>query len=127
MTFVEAIQSGFRNYVKFEGRASRSEFWWWILFYVIVSVVVAVIGNMLGTNAGLGLRGLVGLIFFLPTLGLEVRRLHDTGRSGWWVLIAFVPIVGIILLIVWWASRGTEGPNKYGIGATATQIASKFE
>ena len=127
MTFVEAIQSGFKYYVKFDGRASRSEFWWFVLFYVIVSVVVAVVGNMMGDSVGMGLRGLVGLAFLLPMLGLEIRRLHDTGRSGWWVLIAFVPLVGIILLIVWWAGAGTPGPNKYGMGAGVTQMASKFE
>lgn len=127
MTFVEAIQSGFKNYVKFDGRASRSEFWWFFLFYVIVAVVAGIVGSFAGQNAGLGLRALVGLVFFLPMLGLEIRRLHDTGRSGWWIFISLIPIVGIILLIVWLASKGTDGPNKYGLGAGVTHLASKFE
>ncbi len=130
MTFVQAIQSGFKNYVKFQGRATRSEFWWWMLFYMIIVAVLdsMAMGELQRGTPGLftGVLGLVGLVFLLPTLGLMVRRLHDTGRSGWWVLIDFVPLVGIILLIVWWASKGTLGPNKYGVGDTVTQAANTF-
>ncbi len=130
MTFVQAIQSGFKNYVKFQGRATRSEFWWWMLFYMIIIVVLETLamGELQRGTTGLftGLLSLVSLIFFLPTLGLEVRRLHDTDRSGWWVLISFVPIIGIILLIVWWCGKGTLGPNKYGVGDTVAQVANTF-
>lgn len=118
MNFVQAIQSGFKNYVNFNSRASRSELWWWILAYVIVMAVPTALANgeMMSGHMGVfsGLRSLLGLALFLPTLGLEIRRLHDTGRSGWWWLIAFTGI-GIIFLIIWWCQPGKAEPNKYGV------------
>ena len=118
MGFVQAIQSGFKNYVNFNSRASRSEFWWWMLFYFLIMIIPSTLANgeMMSGHMGVfsGLRSLLALALFLPTLGLEVRRLHDTGKSGWWVLIALT-IVGIILLIVWWCQPGKAEPNKYGV------------
>jgi len=78
MTFVAAIQSGFRNYAKFKGRASRSEYWWWTLFSLIVQAATSGFGDTIG--------GLVSLGILLPSLAVQVRRLHDTNRSGWWIL-----------------------------------------
>ena len=130
MSFGQAISSGFRNYAKFDGRASRSEFWWFVLFAWLVSIVANVVDSILGfrvisgtTEGGssfalaynpgwLGL--IVALVFLLPLLGLGVRRLHDTDRSGWWVLLWIVCCIGQIILIVWWAAAGTPGPNKHG-------------
>lgn len=111
MNFGQAIQSGFRNYVGFTGRARRSEFWWWVLFQVLVSFVAA---SLWGISRSSALYGLTTLILFLPALALEVRRLHDVGRSGWWLLISFVPLVGIILLLVWFCKDGTVGTNRFG-------------
>lgn len=131
MTFVDAIKSGFKNYVKFDGRATRSEYWWFVLFQILVLIVPDIMMNaeIRGGGAGIGtLLYVVGaLVFFLPGLGLSFRRLHDTDRSAWWLLIGFIPLVGWILLIVWTASKGTPGPNRYGAGATMTHIASTFE
>jgi len=119
MTFVQAIQSGFKNYVNFQGRAIRSEFWWFILFYLIIICVPEYLAyhELSSGHPGAfsGVVDLIALAFLLPNLGLAVRRLHDTGRSGWWVLIGLIPIVGWILVIIWYCTPGTVGPNKYGV------------
>lgn len=118
MTFPEAVKSAFKNYVKFTGRASRSEFWWFFLFEIIVLIIPAIL--MSGENArgefGLfsALYGLVGLALFLPALGLVFRRLHDTDRSAWWILIGLLPFIGGLVLLVFYCLPGTPGPNKYG-------------
>jgi|HubBroStandDraft_1064217.scaffolds.fasta_scaffold00146_18 uncharacterized membrane protein YhaH (DUF805 family) len=114
MNLTTAIQSGFANYMNFSTRASRPEFWYWLLFYVLAYVVVGIIYAVAGTTIG-GLATLaVALGLILPTLGLEVRRLHDLDRSGWWLFIGLVPIVGPILLIVWFCTAGAAGPNRFG-------------
>ena len=111
MNFGEAIKSGFNKYVDFSGRSSRSETWWWVLFSLIANVVAVVLDGTVGS-------GLVGAIvtlgLFLPSLAVQVRRLHDLDRSGWWILISFVPIVGLILLVFWFCKKGTEGENRFG-------------
>jgi uncharacterized membrane protein YhaH (DUF805 family) len=131
MTFTDAVRSGFSNYVTFSGRARRSEFWFWFLFAIIAGVVAAVLDSMLfpammdvQTEMGDGvasfsaqggpISALVSLGLFLPGLAVAVRRLHDVDRSGWWFLLAFIPLIGIIVLIVWWATEGTRGPNRFG-------------
>ena len=78
MSFVSAIQSGFRNYVNFKGRATRSEHWWWALFTLIVQIVTSGMGDAIG--------GVVSLGILVPSIAVQVRRLHDTNRSGWWML-----------------------------------------
>jgi uncharacterized membrane protein YhaH (DUF805 family) len=118
MSFVEAVRSVYGNYAKFDGRALRSEFWWFVLFYVLVSVVVIVvasIGGIRSTTYTIGLVGLAifGLLTLIPYLAVSVRRLHDTNRSGWWLLLSFVPFGSLVLLIMF-ALDGTPGPNKYG-------------
>ena len=129
MTFGQAIQSGFKNYVNFQGRATRSEFWWFQLFYFLVIIGLEIVGGILGRNgAGLaaGLIGIVALGFILPLLGLTIRRLHDTDRSGWWIFIGLVPLIGGILLLVWYCTAGTPGPNKFGIGNLMANVANTF-
>jgi uncharacterized membrane protein YhaH (DUF805 family) len=113
MTFTEAIKSGFSNYVNFNGRAARSEFWYWSLFTTLVTVVVDIIDYVVGSGAGL-LGELWGLATLLPGLAVGARRLHDTDRSGFWLFIGLLPLVGWIVLIVWWCFRGTSGSNQYG-------------
>ncbi len=126
MGFVEAITSGFRRYVDFQGRSSRSAYWWWFLFSFIVSFVVGFVlsiiqGVIMGAAGGPTtastmvslLSNLVSLALFLPSLAVAVRRLHDTNRSGWWYLIAFT-IVGIIPLLIWFCTRGIIGENRFG-------------
>ncbi len=122
-----------KHYIDFQGRARRAEFWWFILVYIVIDIVLTIIDNMLGTPI---LSGLFGLAMLLPSIGVAVRRLHDTNRTGWWVLLPVVPfILGalclfvvpalalvfylaglacMILLIVWYATAGTSGSNQYG-------------
>lgn len=124
MTFGEAIQSGFSNYANFSGRGPRSAYWWWWLFTVLVSIGAQFLDRGLGiapmameTNYGLRaglITGIASLALLLPSLAVAVRRLHDTDRSGWWLLIAIVPIIGWLVLIFFFASPGTLGPNRYG-------------
>ena len=129
MTFVQAIQSGFKNYVNFQGRARRSEFWWWVLFYALLMVIpqnLAMGEAMRGTmGVGTALADLLALGLFLPNLGVTVRRLHDTNRSGWWVLLG-ITIIGLIPLIIWYCQKSDLGPNKYGVGDTVAQVANTF-
>src|SRR5688572_9211012 len=94
MTFVESIRTCLTKYVDFNGVASRSEFWWFILFVFVVSIVLNWVSPMLG--------GLFGLAMLLPELAAGARRLHDTGKSGWLQLLLLIPIIGIIVLIVFW-------------------------
>jgi uncharacterized membrane protein YhaH (DUF805 family) len=111
MNFVEAIQSGFSNYVNFSGRAVRSEYWYWVLFAIIGAIVTEIIDHILGIVA---IYPLFALAVFLPGIAVGVRRLHDLDRSGWWLLLSLIPLVGAIILIVWFCGRGTAGPNQFG-------------
>ncbi|RKU01881.1 DUF805 domain-containing protein [Burkholderia sp. Nafp2/4-1b] len=119
MNFTEAVRSVFNQYAKFDGRARRAEYWYFALLTGIVSIacqVLAAIGRDTGAISLLVLivAMVASLALVLPSLAVTVRRLHDTGRSGWFLLIAFIPIVGGILLLVWMCSRGTDGPNRFG-------------
>lgn len=126
MTFGTSVKTCFSKYVTFSGRAVRSEFWWFILFVMVGNMVLAFVDSFLfgtvvaveggfeaSTNTPI-LSGIFGLATFLPALSVAVRRLHDVNKSGWWYWIALIPVIGIILLIVWWATDGTRGQNTYG-------------
>jgi uncharacterized membrane protein YhaH (DUF805 family) len=116
MGFGEAIQSCLRQYVGFTGRARRSEYWWFALFGLIVSIVADLIDAMLGTmsDSNVGVFGaIVGLALLLPSIAVAIRRLHDTSRTGWWILIGLIPIVGWIILIVFYV-QDSHPDNKYG-------------
>lgn len=111
MGFVDAIKAGFSNYVNFSDRACRSEYWYWVLFIVIAEIVA----NIIDALIGLGIVSTIfGLGTILPSLAVAVRRLHDLDRSGWWILLSLIPLVGAIILIIWYCSKGTEGPNRFG-------------
>jgi len=117
MNFKEAITSGFQNYVGFEGRAARSEYWYWVLFIVLLSIVAFLIDmtvfgfNTTGVNP---ISSIVSLATLLPNVAVSVRRLHDIDRSGWWVLLVLIPLIGGIVLLVWACMRGTVGMNRFG-------------
>jgi uncharacterized membrane protein YhaH (DUF805 family) len=114
MGIQEAVSTCFAKYVGFEGRAARPEYWWWVLFVVVAGVILQGLGSfVLGSSAGL-LGGLFCLATFLPGLAVSVRRLHDTDRSGWWLLIAFIPLVGSLVLLYFMVQPGTNGPNQFG-------------
>ena len=105
------------NYTNFTGRARRAEFWWYFLANLIISIGLSIIDAALGWGGGYGgiLSGLYGLAVLLPGLAVGIRRLHDTDKSGWWLLLVFIPFVGIIVLIVFWATDGTRGANDSGM------------
>ncbi|MBU6147507.1 MAG: DUF805 domain-containing protein [Actinomycetales bacterium] len=112
MGFVDSIKSGFAHYAKFNGRARRSQYWWWTLFAIIVALIAQLLDNVLGTQWVFGLIAFLGL--FLPGLAVLVRRLHDTDKTGWWILIAFIPLVGVIVLLIFVLTPGTPEANRYG-------------
>jgi len=107
-----------KKYAVFHGRARRQEFWMFTLISFLISVVLSILDNILGTRAegtGTGLlAGLYSLAVLLPSIGVTIRRLHDTNRSGWWILIGLVPCVGWIILLVFCATAGVPGENQYG-------------
>lgn len=102
------------RFAKFDGRAGRSEFWWYVLANIIVYAVLLILGQV--SSIFLVLYALFALAMLIPTIAAGIRRLHDTDKSGWLMLITFVPLVGGILLIVFMAMEGTPGPNRYGSG-----------
>lgn len=111
MTFEQSIRTCLNKYIDIEGRASRSEYWWWILFNIIVSIVAGLLDTMLG----LGIVGaLASLALLAPNITVGVRRLHDRDKSGWWLLLCLIPVVGFIVLLIWFVQPGSIGPNRYG-------------
>ncbi|WP_244847905.1 DUF805 domain-containing protein [Caballeronia sp. SL2Y3] len=116
MGFFQAVRVALiEKFAIFNGRARRSEYWYFQLFAGIVAGVAMVLMGMNEDSLPvISLVTVVVLALFLPSLAVTVRRLHDTGRSGWFYLVAFVPLVGGILVFVWTCSRGTEGVNRYG-------------
>jgi uncharacterized membrane protein YhaH (DUF805 family) len=115
MNFAQAIKSGFSHYVTFSGRAFRSEYWFWALFVAIGMTVtaildIAIFGYSLGASP---IKTLFELVTFLPSLAVASRRLHDTDRTAWWLLL-LITLIGVIALIVWYCEKGTPGPNRFG-------------
>ncbi|HEX6056859.1 MAG TPA: DUF805 domain-containing protein [Intrasporangium sp.] len=108
-----------RNYVGFSGRARRTEFWMFTLFNIVASIISQIIDRIFGWEDWSAFAGPVTTLYylavFLPSLAVAVRRLHDTNRSGWWILLGLVPLVGFIVLIVFYAQAGNIGANKYGV------------
>jgi uncharacterized membrane protein YhaH (DUF805 family) len=111
MNFTQAISSGFSNYVNFAGRAIRSEYWYWVLFVLIATIVTSIIDLVLGITL---FEPIFSLAVLLPSIAVGVRRLHDLDRSGWWLLLGFIPLIGAIVLIVWFCGRGTPGATRFG-------------
>lgn len=107
-----------RNYAMFQGRSQRSEYWYFILFYLLILVALLFADVLLGTYSPTQEVGLFSTLFWLamllPTIAVTARRLHDTGRSGWWQLIAFVPVLGALALIAFLVRDSQPGVNAYG-------------
>ena len=117
VSFKEAVVRALsQNYCNFSGRASRSEYWWFYLFSCIVSWVVSIIVSLFSSELSIMYIAsmVVGLAFLLPSLGIAVRRLHDIGKSGWWLFISLIPLIGAILLLVWFCKDSQMEPNEYG-------------
>jgi uncharacterized membrane protein YhaH (DUF805 family) len=126
MGFGGAIKTCFSKYATFKGRARRPEYWWWYLFYFLVLLGLNLVDAAIAAAGGPPFLSLLGILaLFVPTIAAATRRLHDTDRSGWMQLIAFIPLVGIIILIVFLCQRGTDGPNRYGSADLA--VAAAFE
>ncbi len=105
------------NYANFEGRARRSEYWYFVLFNFIISVSAWIISIILIFFGGFLLWFFIpifSLALIIPNLAVQVRRLHDTGKSGWYLLMVFIPLVGPIILLVFYCTEGDRGPNEYG-------------
>ena len=113
MSFTEAISDAFSKYVTFTGRSSRSAYWWFYLFNLLALVTALVIDYALGTGGII--YALAAIALLLPNLAVAVRRLHDSGHSGWWLLIAILPVIGAIVLLVF-TLQGSEPPNQWGTG-----------
>jgi uncharacterized membrane protein YhaH (DUF805 family) len=137
MTFLESIKTCLDKYATFSGRASRSEYWWFVLFWIIGGFVLDMIFSidlpvnsngvagkelLSGEHVNVALRNPVAQwaqwignwLLFIPFLSVAVRRLHDINRSGWWQLINFFPFVGWIVFLYWMIKKGTPGPNRFG-------------
>lgn len=108
----------FENYANFNGRARRSEYWYFVLFNMIFAIMAMILDNLLGLNFDPIPYGWLYLIYalalFLPGLSVAVRRLHDLNKSGWFMFIVLIPIIGSIWLLVLFCTEGTSGPNSYG-------------
>jgi uncharacterized membrane protein YhaH (DUF805 family) len=107
MTFGQSIKTCFSKYADFSGRASRSEFWWWALFVFLASVACSIVSQTLA--------GIFSLATLLPYFAVGTRRLHDTDRSGWFQLLSLIPLIGWIVLLVFFIQEGKE-PNRFGAG-----------
>ncbi len=100
-----------KNYVTFKGRANRPEYWYFVLVNFIVAILIGIVGVMVHLPV---LSDIYSLAVLLPSLAVGARRLHDTDRSGWWLLIGLVPLIGFIVLIVFFVQKGTEKENRFG-------------
>ena len=108
---LEALRITFGQYASFSGRASRWEFWWFVLFCLCVNLLLSALGAIVG-NAFLSTLATLALI--LPGLALTTRRLHDMAQPGWWCLLYLVPVAGALVLLIWCAFDGSPGNNRYG-------------
>ena len=119
MSFKESIVNVFQNYANFSGRARRSEYWYFTLFICLVAAVLSGLNAaVFGADAQMTIftviQGIFSLATLIPSLAVTVRRLHDIGKSGWFYLLALIPIVGGIILLVWECKDSEPGANTYG-------------
>ena len=119
MGFGQAVASVFGNYATFSGRARRSEYWYWVLFTFLVGVVAAVADQLLGwhisgSNPGGWLSLAFAVIVAIPSIAVTMRRLHDTGRSGWWWLVSAICGIGAIIVFFFCIGDSNPGANQYG-------------
>jgi uncharacterized membrane protein YhaH (DUF805 family) len=110
------------RYAKFDGRAGRAEFWWYVLANIVLNVAISIlvsIGFAIATAIGVLVVVLASglyLALIVPSIAVAIRRLHDTDKSGWLLLVGLIPFVGFIILLVFYIQEGTAGPNQYGAG-----------
>lgn len=111
MDFQTAVRTCFNKYATFTGRARRPELWWFALFNLLASAVLAIFDSVLGFEF---FNSIYSLVILLPSLAVGARRLHDIGRSGWWLLLSLVPVIGILVLIYWYIQPTDPAANEYG-------------
>ena len=112
MTFGESIKTCFTKYATVQGRASRPEYWWFFLFSVLLQMAGGIVSETLA--------GVLVVALLLPSVAVGARRLHDIGRSGWWLLIGLIPLIGALILLYWFCQPSAQGANEYGeVPATA--------
>lgn len=121
---IAAVTTVLSKYATFSGRAPRPEYWWWVLFVFILLMVAQIVDAALivpllgiepvGENPARPLSFLLGLALILPNIAVGVRRLHDIDKSGWWILLGLIPILGTLVLIYFFVQKGTEGGNRFG-------------
>ena len=123
MSFLDAVKSFWSNYATFGGRSRRSEYWFVQLFLILTNLVVAgidlvLLGGDVDRFMAQGGGGIVGLVWIavtiVPALALLVRRLHDSGKSGWWALMILLPVAGAIVLFIFVVTDSDTGENQYG-------------
>jgi uncharacterized membrane protein YhaH (DUF805 family) len=131
MTFFEAVKFNFVHYADFKGRAPRSQYWWWFLFVLLTTAILNTIDSAAGWDVinvpdfngqevptQIYGGGVLSSIWFfallIPNLAVAVRRLHDTGKSGWWLLLNLVCCIATIILLIWYILPGNKGENRFG-------------
>ena len=117
MSFTDSVTVCLRKYADFSGRARRSELWYFVLFLLLLDLGLSVVDAAFGMDWGSGfgpLSTIAGLALLVPSLSVGARRLHDTGRSGWWQLLALIPCLGVVAIVVLWCLPGEPRENKYG-------------
>lgn len=103
-----------RRSFDFSGRAPRSEYWWFVGLMLLFSIVVSAVFEIVSSDASALASALFSLVHLVPSLAVGARRLHDTGRTGWWQLVGFVPLIGFVALLVLMVLKGEEGANRFG-------------
>ncbi len=113
MEFVQSVKRNMTTgaYAQISGRASRSEYWWFVLFTLIAGAAAGVLDVLFPGDL---LQSLFGIATLIPSIALGIRRMHDIGKSGWWLLIGLIPVIGWIVLIVWLATKSDAGSNQWG-------------
>ncbi len=118
-----------KKYAVFSGRARRKEYWMFMLANIVVGVVIGLLGAATAGPDGAPstiatiVLWVYSIAILLPSLAVTVRRLHDTDRSGWWILISLIPLIGAIVLIIFYVTDGTKGPNRFGADPKAPTVA----
>lgn len=125
MNFLTAVAACFNQYVTFSGRASRSEYWYFVLFILLGSIVLVIVDSALFPAPSFQpLSSIFSLITIPPSIAVAARRLHDIDKSGWWQLIWGIPLIGWVVMIVWLVKPGTAGSNRYGSDPLGAMVAA---
>jgi len=113
------VTEPFRRYTDFNGRSGRAEYWWFVLGYFGALLILGLLGGFLGILLLLGA--------VVPSLAVNVRRLHDIDKSGWWIFLGLLPLIGGIIVLVWHCMQGTNGPNRFGSDPLTDDLAEVFD